>query len=91
MTDLESFCQCKNCNILNDLSEPSICISYAPLATSNSDILTVFKKLKWGKINSVEFVICNNKVSGEKFYKIFIHFSFIVISKSSNPNFTNLV
>ena len=55
------------------LNLPNICISYADLSVDNKQILTVFNKLNWGKINSIEFTICSNS-SKEKFYKIFIYF-----------------
>ena len=57
------------------MSSPSICISYANMNTTNTDVLNIFKKLNLGKISSIQFTVCTNNVSNERFYKIFIHFT----------------
>jgi len=52
---------------------PSICIPYVNAKVTKGEILRVFQKLNFGKIEKVD-IICKKGYKGEDYKRIFLHF-----------------
>ena len=61
--------------LMNDLSQPSLCIPRLPIGKKDDllSIRAVFEKLKLGKIHHIDIIERKND-KGEAFKRAFIHF-----------------